>query len=78
MLFGLIDLAVQHVQNSQIGGQNRCPTCPFDYRQAQRIGRRLVKLLGLAPLQPHSSAGRERLQARDAEPMQPPRIGKVM
>ena len=60
MLLGLVDLVVEHVQNSQIGGENRCPACPFGYWQAQRIGRGLVKLLGLTPLQPHSSAGRER------------------
>ena len=78
VLLGLVDLVVQQIQNGQVGGENRCPTCPFDSRQAQRIRGGLVKLLGLTPLQPHSSAGSERLQALDAEPVQPPRIGKVM
>jgi len=59
VLLGLVDLVVEHVQNSQIGGENRCAASPFGCWQAQSIGRGLVKLLSLAPLQPHTSAGGE-------------------
>jgi len=38
-------------RNSQIGGENRCPTCPFGRCQAQRIGGGLVDWPGLAAKQ---------------------------
>jgi len=50
VLLGLADLVVEQVQNGQISGENRCAACPLGYRQAQRIRRGLVKLLGLTPL----------------------------
>ena len=51
---------------------------PFRLPVSAAHPRPLVKLLGLTPLQPHSSTGSEPLQTLDAEPVQPPRIGQVV